>query len=107
VDPSLPLNRQQAPGSYPLPAALAQQQPTVINAPRGQGDGFAVSSLVLGIVGVSLGWIPVCGIVSLAPSIIGVVLGCLGLRSPRHRYLAMAGIVLSAIGVALATMIAI
>jgi hypothetical protein len=86
---------------------MAQQRPTVVYAAPEQRGGFAISSLVLGIVGVSLGWIPICGIVSLAPSIIGVVLGCLGLRSTRHRYIAIAGIILSAIGVALATMIAI
>jgi hypothetical protein len=107
VDPSLPLNRQEVPGGYPPPTTMAQQQSTVVHAAPGQNGGFATSSLVLGIVGVSLGWIPVCGIVSLAPSIIGVVLGCLGLRSTRHRYVAIAGIILSVIGVALAMLIAL
>jgi hypothetical protein len=91
VDPSLPLNQQKSSADHP--------------APPGQGDRFAISSLILGIVSVSLGWIPICGIVALAPAIIGIVLGGLGLKSLRHRTLAIAGIVLSVIGLVLSMLI--
>ena len=109
VDPSLPPYQPAAPSGYPPPptaTAMFQppQPPYPVAAPR-PGDGLAISSLVLGIVSVSLGWIPLCGIVSLAPGIIGVVLGSLGLQSPRHRYLSLAGIILSVIGIALSVMI--
>ena len=102
VDPSLPLNSQDAPTSYPAPPMTAQQVPYVV---PGQGDGFAISSLILGIVSASIGWIPLCGIVALAPAIVGIVMGSLGLKSLRHRNLAIAGIILSVIGVALSMLI--
>ena len=90
-DPSLPLTQQRPSAEYP--------------APPGQRDRFAISSLILGIISVALGWIPVCGIVALAPAIIGIVFGWLGLKSLRHRARATAGIVLSVVGLALALVI--
>ena len=106
VDPSLPINQPESYSGYPRPTMLARQpQALAPSAAPGQGDNFAISSLVLGIVSVSLGWIPVCGIVSLAPAIIGAVLGCLGLRSAHRRSLAIAGIILSVFGFAFAVFI--
>jgi hypothetical protein len=106
VDPSLPLNSQDAPTSYPAPPMTAQQvQVPYPYAQPGEGDGFAISSLILGIVSASIGWIPICGLVALAPAIVGIVLGSLGLKSLRHRNLAIAGIILSVIGVALSMLI--
>src|SRR5262245_18194612 len=102
VDPSLPLNQQETSGGYPAPPMTPQQvQVPYPNAVPGQGDGFAIISLILGIVSASIGWIPVCGIVALGPAIVGIVLGSLGLKSERQRNLAIAGIILSVIGVAL------
>jgi hypothetical protein len=106
VDPSLPLIPQDAYNGYPAPTVMGQPAPALApSAPNRQGDNFAISSLVLGIVSVSLGWLPVCGIVALAPAIIGTVLGCLGLRSAQRRALAIAGIILSLVGLALAVII--
>jgi hypothetical protein len=108
VDPSLPLSQQETFDGYPAPPMSAQQvQVPHPNAVPGQGDGFAISSLILGIVSASIGWIPLCGIVALGPAIVGIVLGSLGLKSVRHRYLAIAGIILSVIGVALSMLISL
>ena len=106
VDPSLPLNQQETFDGYPAPPLTAQQvQVPYPHAVPGQGDGFAISSLILGIVSASIGWIPLCGIVALGPAIVGIVLGSLGLKSVRYRNLAIAGIILSVIGVALSMLI--
>lgn len=67
------------------------------------GDGMALTSMILGIVSAALGWIPLCGIVVLAPAIIGIVLGALGLKSPHRRGMAIAGIILSVVGIAAGT----
>ena len=67
----------------------------------------AFASLILGIFSVALGWIPLCGIVALAPAIIAVVLGGVGLQSRSRRGLAIAGMALGLAGLALAFTIAI
>lgn len=65
------------------------------------GDGMALTSMILGIVSAAIGWIPVCGVIALGPAIIGIVLGSLGLKSQRRRGMAIAGIILSVIAIAL------
>jgi hypothetical protein len=67
------------------------------------GDGMALASMILGIVAAAIGWIPVCGLIALAPAITGIVLGSLGLKSPRRRGMAIAGIILSVVGIAAST----
>jgi hypothetical protein len=59
--------------------------------------------MILGIVAAAVGWIPLCGLVALAPAIVGIVLGALGLKSEKRRGMAIAGIILSVIGIAAAT----
>lgn len=59
-----------------------------------KGDGFSITSLILGILGVFASFFPVCGV---PITIAGLILGILGLNRARKR-LATAGIILSIIG---------
>ncbi len=113
--PGYPQPSVTQPGNYPPPAPAAPgplvvQQPVYVpyavpvSVPN-TGNGMAITSLVLGIVSAAIGWIPVCGLVALGPAIVGIVLGCLGLKSARYRGLAIAGIILSIIGIALSLVI--
>lgn len=75
--------------------------PYYIPAPAGMGQGKAVASLVLGIIGVVL-----CQIVfiSLPCQIIGLILGILAKRQ-RAGGMAIAGIVLSCVGLAFSLLV--
>ena len=65
---------------------------------------MAIAALVLGILNLCAWFIPLCG----APlGIIGAVLGYFGMRSPQQKKLAIAGMVLSLIGLLLACVNAI
>jgi hypothetical protein len=71
--------------------------PVSAPAPAGDKKGLAIASLILGILSLcaSLGWY--CG----APlSIVGLILGFLGVKSS-GKGLAIAGIILSAVGLLL------
>ncbi|MBI5840831.1 MAG: DUF4190 domain-containing protein [Chloroflexi bacterium] len=70
-------------------------------APAGDGNQriMAIASLVIGILNLCAWFFPICGI---PLGIIGVVLGVLGMKSVAQKNLAIAGIVLSAIGILLA-----
>jgi len=76
-------------------------------APIGYGmgqagnSGMAIASLVLGIVGLVLCWVPLLG---LAASIVGLILGIKGQRST-GKGMAIAGIVLSSIGLFISAII--
>ena len=76
----------------------AQIPPVSAPASVSNNRGFAIASLVLGIISL-------CGSVSFwcggLLGLIGIVLGALGINS-RNRSMAIAGIVLSAIGLILA-----
>jgi hypothetical protein len=103
---------QFAQQGYPPPppqSAGPVGQPIYVPVPvtSAPGDGMALTSMILGIVAAAIGWVPLCGIVALAPAIVGVVLGALGLKSERRRGMAIAGIILSVIGIVLAFAIAI
>jgi hypothetical protein len=80
---------------YPVPSSGSQP-----------GDGMALTSMILGIISAAVGFIPVIGIcLALAPAIIGIVLGALGLKSPHRRGMAIAGIILSVVGLFAGTVI--
>jgi len=107
-----PLAPIPAPSSVPMIAPHMQPgvqmgayPATVPTHDKGGVPAFA--SLVLGIFAVAVGWLPLCGIVALAPAIIAIVLGGVGLQSRNRRGLAVAGIVLGIAGVALALTLAI
>lgn len=54
-------------------------------------DMFAIASLVLGVVTLCAWFIPICG----CPlSIIGIILGVMGLEAPSQRTMAQIGLVL-------------
>jgi hypothetical protein len=56
---------------------------------------FAIGSLVLGVINLCAWFIPLCG----APlSIVGIVLGYLGMKDPSQKTFAIVGLVLCVIG---------
>jgi hypothetical protein len=65
--------------------------------PQG-GNGLAVASLVLGILSLLFVWIPLVGMISWVLSIVGLVLGLIGLGKPEGRGLAIAGSICSGVG---------
>ena len=60
---------------------------------------MAIASLVLGIINLCAWFIPLCGF---PIGIAGAVLGYFGMRAPEQKNLAIAGMVLSIIGILLA-----
>jgi hypothetical protein len=83
-----------APNVYVQPAPY----PYVVAAPPDPGAGQAVTSLVLGIISIVFATIPCFGVITLATGIIGLIMGILGRRSATRHGMAIAGIVLSAVG---------
>ena len=62
---------------------------------------MGITSLVLGIIGVLLGWIPLLGIITaIFCSTPAIVLGVISLRRKKRIGISRAGIILGAIGVA-------
>jgi hypothetical protein len=109
---------QYAPPEAPMPPNTMADQPTIQAASTAQpvyvpypvvvgddGDSMALSSLIFGIISAAVGWIPVCGLVALLPAILGIVFGGLGLKSQRRRGMAVAGMLLSIVGIVLAFII--
>jgi hypothetical protein len=72
--------------------------PVPVPTPAGDKKGFAIASLVLGILSLCGSGIFWCGGLI---SVIGIVLGALGINS-RSKQMAIAGIILSALGLILA-----
>jgi len=82
------------------PAIQPVYVPYPVPVPGSQpGDGVALASFILGIVSLAIGLVPVCGVVVLAPAIVGLVLGGLGLRSQRRRWMAIVGMILCVVGI--------
>jgi hypothetical protein len=77
---------------FPREKSIMEVQPA---AP--ERSGFAIASLVLGVVSLCAWLLPICGV---PISLVAVVLGALSLNSPR-RGMAIAGIVLGAIAILL------
>ncbi len=77
------------------PTPSAPPTPPVAVAPQDSSKGWAIASLVVGIINLCAWFIPLCG----GPlSIVGIVLGVLGMKSTTQRTLAIVGIVLSGLG---------
>lgn len=99
-----------APAPTPAPAvpyvpypAQVVLQPVVMPQPADPASGQAVTSLVLGIIGLVfavLGFSTCTIPVALVLGTVGIVLGALGRRSPQHSGTATTGLVLSVISVA-------
>ena len=62
---------------------------------------MGVASLVLGIVAITIAWIPGCGWITFIPAIVGLILGIIDIGEKRRlglgKGMAIAGMVLSAI----------
>lgn len=89
-----------APQIYVQPAAY----PYAVAAPAEPGSGQAVTSLILGIVGTVFGlmaWIFCLAFIPIILGIVGFIMGILGLKSKSRHGMAVAGLILSTIAVAL------
>ena len=65
-----------------------------------RGPGMAAASLIFGVLGLMLVWIPLIGMIAWVLSPLGLVLGLVALSNPNGRGVAIAGVTCSAIGVA-------
>jgi small-conductance mechanosensitive channel len=75
------------------------QQPVVVNELETNKDMYAITSLILGILGLVFSW---CSFIPLIICIIGIVLGIKGMvKTKQHTGIALAGVITSAIGLAL------
>lgn len=75
------------------------QEPVVINQLERKKDGLAVTSLVLGILGIVFCW---CLVLPLIISLCGFIMGIVSLvRTRQHTGLALAGVITSAVGLVL------
>jgi hypothetical protein len=63
--------------------------------------GFAIAGLVLGIIGIVVALVPICG---LPVSIVGIVMSALGRQSVLRRTMAGWGLALSIIGLVLSVL---
>lgn len=97
-----PMNDQQSPyqqqpyQQQPMPPYDAQQPPA-------GGEWMGITSMILGILTLGAWCIPLCGF---PLSVAGLVLGIMGLKT-RSRGMAIAGIVMCSIGLALSIINAI
>ncbi len=72
------------------------EQPGPVTAPgTNNKDIMAIAALVLGVINLCAWFIPLCG---LPLSIVGLVLGFLGMNAPTRRTLAIIGLVLCGLG---------
>lgn len=77
----------------------APSRPVVINQLENKKDGLAIASLVTGIFSILFCW---CLVIPLILSLIGLITGIVSLiRTGQHTGLALAGVILSAIGLVL------
>ncbi|MGH3096479.1 MAG: hypothetical protein ACRDMV_10845 [Streptosporangiales bacterium] len=74
--------------------------PTAPEAPvkKPKGKGLGIASLVLGILGAILCWIPFIGIIGIILGFVGAVLGAVGFFVS-HRWMSLAGFVLSLVAI--------
>jgi hypothetical protein len=110
VPPYAPYGQPTVAGNQGQAGASPMVQPVYVPYPVSgggaePGDGMALASMILGIISAAIGWIPLCGLIALGPAIIGIVLGSLGLKSPHRRGMAIAGIILSVIGIVASTLL--
>lgn len=99
--PALPT--YSAPNVYMQPAPYPYGVPIPV-APPDPGSGQAVTSLVLGILSTVFAFIPCFGLISFVLGIIGLIMGIFGRKSVTRHGNAVAGIVLSSIGLGLSVL---
>lgn len=87
---------------------MTDQTSSSAPAPTPAGTDYqrimAIASLVIGVINLCAWLFPICGI---PLGIVGVILGILGLKSLPQKNLAIAGIVLSGLGILLACLNAV
>ena len=88
-------------GAYPPPPMPAPMQPMAYGAPHpaqvGQGDGMAVAGLILGIISIPMAGLALCGFIF---GVLGLIFSLQGRVSIRNHTWAIAGIILSSVGLA-------
>lgn len=91
------------------PSVAAQPQSAAPTPPqRSAGNAFGITSLILGIVTMAGFAIPILNYVALATGVVGVVLGIVGLLIKfRPRKAAIAGVILSGLGLILAIILVV
>jgi hydrogenase/urease accessory protein HupE len=72
-----------------------QFSPSSSPASGGNERMMAIASLVLGVINLCAWFLPICGI---PLSIVGIVLGFLGMKDPAQKTMAIAGIALCGLG---------
>jgi hypothetical protein len=72
---------------YPPQSAAGQEQPPppIAPAPSGGGNGFAVTALVLGIIGLLFGFIPLTFFVAGTLGVLALIFGLIGRRRATQR----------------------
>jgi hypothetical protein len=73
-----------------------------IAGPPRKGNGLAITSLTLGIVGVLLSWIPIVGYLAFILGLLGVVFGVIGIFKS-HRIMSIVGTALSVLALIFST----
>lgn len=77
----------------------AYQQPVVVNELENKKDGLAVTSLVLGILGIIFCW---CIAVPIIICLVGLIMGIVSLvKTGQHSGIALGGVITSAVGLVL------
>ncbi len=94
---------QQTPPVTPNGSEMPQQTPPPVS-PMDNGKGMCIAALVLGIAAIVLAWFYLVNIIALAAAVVGLICAVQGRKKvgPADAGLAMAGLVLSIIGLAMA-----
>jgi len=67
---------------------------------RSGGNGLSIASLVCGIVGIIVGFLPICGAFVAVPlGILSVIFGAIGRKSATSKGMAIAGLVLGVLAI--------
>jgi len=93
-----PDQQPEVPAPAPQPAQPAQPVQQIVMAPP-RPNGFAVTALVLGIVGFLLGW---TGVIGLIIGVLALIFGILAIIKHQNKGMGITGIVLGGLTVAFA-----
>jgi hypothetical protein len=70
--------------------------------PAAPGSGLAIAGMVCGIVGAVFAFIPACDLFIAVPlGVIAIIMGAIGMKSPTHKGMGIAGVVLGIVAVGL------
>lgn len=77
---------------------MSEQTTQTIVIEKAEGNGLAVSGMVLGIIAVVLNWIP---FIPYALGALAIIFGAIGVQKPVKKGMAKAGIVLGIVSIAM------